>query len=347
MHLGRAFRMLRMHRGPYVEALELRSARGPEATGLARGVIGKNIAPEGRALTLWEVPMLVRGRCCSLTSWLTEKDDGIAENCPRNKCKRWSNGFAPKQERQLYNKKKLDGHTKELPQLKEWVYAGNQHCATEASYITQAHALLGIKVVNSWATKLRIIGGSVCVLLKEKTEEGDDALIVCERDEERVRVNVRDLCFDMCECWNIKTWGNTYASQNHNVDCYMKPTSGPSDAMRLPSASAIRVSLNRNLIHKDGDGDALFQLKSDSLPHAHAQTTKTYYKHRDSRIMKAQELKTKTSAQTLIYKIFLQRYQVYQGRLLASFQDDAKYEHVGQDTRSQGGKDDQDGRIKI
>ncbi|GJY34271.1 hypothetical protein Tco_0418740 [Tanacetum coccineum] len=100
-------------------------------------------------------------------------------------------------------------------------------------------------------------------------------------------------------------------------------------------------------IHKDGDGDALFQLKSDSLPHAHAQTTKTYYKHRDSRIMKAQELKTKTSAQTLIYKIFLQRYQVYQGRLLASFQDDAKYEHVGQDTRSQGGKDDQDGRIKI
>ncbi|GKE02102.1 hypothetical protein Tco_1390085 [Tanacetum coccineum] len=54
-------------------------------------------------------------------------------------------------------------------------------------------------------------------------------------------------------------------------------------------------------IHKDGDGDASFQLKSDSLPHAHAQTTKTFYKHQDSRIMKAQELKTKTSAQTLIY----------------------------------------------
>ncbi|GJY89838.1 hypothetical protein Tco_0505034 [Tanacetum coccineum] len=35
--------------------------------------------------------------------------------------------------------------------------------------------------------------------------------------------------------------------------------------------------------YKDGDGDASFQLKSDSLPHAHAQTTKTYYKHRDSR----------------------------------------------------------------
>ncbi|GJW48561.1 hypothetical protein Tco_0080207 [Tanacetum coccineum] len=114
-----------------------------------------------------------------------------------------------------------------------------------------------------------------------------------------------------------------------------KPCQG--DSLNLPD----------HRIHKDGDGDASFQLKSDSLPHAHAQTTKTFYKHQDSRIMKAQELKTKTSAQTLIYKIFLQRYQVYQGRLLASFQDDAKYEHVGQDTRSQGGKDDQDERIKI
>ncbi|GJW09797.1 hypothetical protein Tco_1575624 [Tanacetum coccineum] len=95
-------------------------------------------------------------------------------------------------------------------------------------------------------------------------------------------------------------------------------------------------------IHKDEMVIASIQLESNSLPHAHVQTTKTYYKHQDSRIMKAQELKTKTSAQTLIYKIFLQRYQVYQGRLLASFQNDAKYEHVGQDTRSQGGKDDQD-----
>ncbi|GJV72052.1 hypothetical protein Tco_1492047 [Tanacetum coccineum] len=114
-----------------------------------------------------------------------------------------------------------------------------------------------------------------------------------------------------------------------------KPCQG--DSLNLPD----------HRIHKDGDGDASFQLESNSLPHAHAQTTKTYYKHQDSRIMKAQELKTKTSAQTLIYKIFLQRYQVYQGRLLASFQDDAKYEHVGQDTRSQGGKDDQDKRKKI
>ncbi|GJZ35563.1 hypothetical protein Tco_0581380 [Tanacetum coccineum] len=51
--------------------------------------------------------------------------------------------------------------------------------------------------------------------------------------------------------------------------------------------------------------------------------------------------KTKTSVNSDKQDLLL-RYQVYQGRLLASFQDDAKYEHVGQDTRSQGDKDDQD-----
>ncbi|GJS56095.1 hypothetical protein Tco_0629457 [Tanacetum coccineum] len=86
---------------------------------------------------------------------------------------------------------------------------------------------------------------------------------------------------------------------------------------------------------------SLIPAESDSLPHAHAQTTKTYYKHQDSRIKKAQVLKTKTSANSDKQDLPL-RYQVYQGRLLASFQDDAKYEHVGQDTRSQGGKADPD-----
>ncbi|GKA71107.1 hypothetical protein Tco_0777246 [Tanacetum coccineum] len=71
---------------------------------------------------------------------------------------------------------------------------------------------------------------------------------------------------------------------------------------------------------------SLIPVESDSLPQAHAQTTKTYYKHQDSIIKKAQELKTKTSANSDIQDLPL-RYQVYQGRLLASFQDDAKYEH--------------------
>ncbi|GJS11334.1 hypothetical protein Tco_0368130 [Tanacetum coccineum] len=99
--------------------------------------------------------------------------------------------------------------------------------------------------------------------------------------------------------------------------------------------------------YKDGDGDVSFQLKSDSLPHAHAQTTKTYYKHQDSRIHESSRIKDKDVCTNSYIQDLPSRYQVYQGRLLASFQDDAKYEHVGQDTRSQGGKDDQEERIKI
>ncbi|GJX23445.1 hypothetical protein Tco_0227890 [Tanacetum coccineum] len=82
----------------------------------------------------------------------------------------------------------------------------------------------------------------------------------------------------------------------------------------------------------------LIPAESDSLPHAHTQTTKTYYKHQDSSIKKAQVLKIKTSGNSDIKDNSLET--KLQGRLLASFQDDAKYEHVGQDTRSQGGKDD-------
>ncbi|GJX92262.1 hypothetical protein Tco_0345588 [Tanacetum coccineum] len=80
--------------------------------------------------------------------------------------------------------------------------------------------------------------------------------------------------------------------------------------------------------------------ESNSLPHAHAQMTKTYYKHQDSRIKKAQELKTKTSANSDIKDPPSET--MLRGRLLESFQEDAKYEHVGQDTRSQDGKVDKD-----
>ncbi|GJS52458.1 retrovirus-related pol polyprotein from transposon TNT 1-94 [Tanacetum coccineum] len=71
--------------------------------------------------------------------------------------------------------------------------------------------------------------------------------------------------------------------------------------------------------------DSLIPAESDSLPHAHAQTTKTYYWHQDLRIKKAQvHTKTKTSANFDIQDLPL-RYQVYQGRLLASFQYVAKF----------------------
>ncbi|GJR75682.1 hypothetical protein Tco_0088047 [Tanacetum coccineum] len=84
----------------------------------------------------------------------------------------------------------------------------------------------------------------------------------------------------------------------------------------------------------------LIPAESDSLPHAHAQTTKIYYKHKDSIIKKAQVLKIKTSANFNIKDNSSET--KLRGRLLEKFQEDAKYEHVGQDTRSQGGKDDQD-----
>nr|GEU61137.1 hypothetical protein [Tanacetum cinerariifolium] len=89
-----------------------------------------------------------------------------------------------------------------------------------------------------------------------------------------------------------------------------------------------------------GGGGIPFQLKSDSLPHAHAQTTKIYHKHQDSRIKKAQELKTKTSVKSYIKDNYSET--KLQVRLLESFQEDAKYEHVGQDTRSQDDKDNKD-----
>nr|GEZ54442.1 integrase, catalytic region, zinc finger, CCHC-type, peptidase aspartic, catalytic [Tanacetum cinerariifolium] len=69
-----------------------------------------------------------------------------------------------------------------------------------------------------------------------------------------------------------------------------------------------------------GGGGILFQLKSDSLPHAHAQTTKTYYKHQDLKIKKAQELKIKTSANSNIKDNSSET--KLQGILLESFQVD-------------------------
>nr|GEU60438.1 hypothetical protein [Tanacetum cinerariifolium] len=85
---------------------------------------------------------------------------------------------------------------------------------------------------------------------------------------------------------------------------------------------------------------SLIPAAADSLAHAHTQTTKTYYKHQDSRIKKAQELKTKTFANSDIKDPSLKT--KLRGRLFESFQEDAKYEHVGQDTRSHDGKDDKD-----
>ncbi|GJY28866.1 hypothetical protein Tco_0404633 [Tanacetum coccineum] len=94
-------------------------------------------------------------------------------------------------------------------------------------------------------------------------------------------------------------------SQNRSYALSWKPCQG--DSLNLPDRR----------IHKDGDGDALFQLKTDSLPHAHDQTTKTYYKH-----------------------------QVYQGSVCYAFKMMICYEHVGQEQRSLRSKDDHDSKDK-
>ncbi|GJZ15824.1 hypothetical protein Tco_0551501 [Tanacetum coccineum] len=84
----------------------------------------------------------------------------------------------------------------------------------------------------------------------------------------------------------------------------------PSDTYVLTMKMEILLepASNKLLIHKDGDGDALFQLKSDSLPHDHAQTTKTYNKHRgmqnhESLRIKDKDFRTNSDIQDLPSKI--------------------------------------------
>ncbi|GJT45968.1 hypothetical protein Tco_0954683 [Tanacetum coccineum] len=80
-----------------------------------------------------------------------------------------------------------------------------------------------------------------------------------------------------------------------------------------------------------GGGRIPFQLKSHSLPLAHAQTTKTYYKNQDSRIKKAQELKTKASSNSDV-KNNSSETKLW-GRLLERFQEDAKIKRLLDDLR--------------
>ncbi|GJY55194.1 retrovirus-related pol polyprotein from transposon TNT 1-94, partial [Tanacetum coccineum] len=105
-----------------------------------------------------------------------------------------------------------------------------------------------------------------------------------------------------------------YLYKVRECDCLAQKLSEQTEFGRMPTKIELTLEQSQQGVsndvldlHKDGDGDASFQLESDSLPHAHAQTTKTFHKHQDSKIMKAQELKTKTSAQTLILKITPQK----------------------------------------
>nr|GEW18098.1 hypothetical protein [Tanacetum cinerariifolium] len=71
---------------------------------------------------------------------------------------------------------------------------------------------------------------------------------------------------------------------------------------------------------------SLIPAKLDSSPHVHAQTTKTYQTSRFKN-QESSNIKTKISANSDLQDL-PSRNQVYQGRLLASFQDDPKREMV-------------------
>ncbi|GKC53435.1 hypothetical protein Tco_1076180 [Tanacetum coccineum] len=112
------------------------------------------------------------------------------------------------------------------------------------------------------------------------------------------------------------------------------------------AGTSINVQEEQNLDLSIGTNDGVAASLQQSRIHYHMLILKLQrhtlsIKNQESRIKKAQVLKIKTSVNSDKQDLPL-RYQVYQGRLLASFQDDAKYDHVGQDTRSQDGKDDQD-----
>nr|GEU84847.1 retrotransposon protein, putative, unclassified [Tanacetum cinerariifolium] len=92
---------------------------------------------------------------------------------------------------------------------------------------------------------------------------------------------------------------------------------------------------NKLLVGLDNGVVASFQW-SQIHYHMHMLKLQRHTKHQDLRIKKAQTQRL-TFANSNKQNLPL-RYQVYQRRLLASFQDDAKYEHGGQDTRSEGGK---------
>nr|GEU29545.1 hypothetical protein [Tanacetum cinerariifolium] len=124
------------------------------------------------------------------------------------------------------------------------------------------------------------------------------------------------------------------------------------------SASCAQVIRSYALSWKPSQGDSLnlpdhrirrwccslIPAESDSSPHAHAQTTKTYKASRFKN-QESSNTKTKTSANSDIQDL-PSRYQVYQGILLASIRDDVMSMLV-KTQDPQVAKEDQDKRIKI
>nr|GEV86907.1 hypothetical protein [Tanacetum cinerariifolium]GEV87962.1 hypothetical protein [Tanacetum cinerariifolium] len=110
------------------------------------------------------------------------------------------------------------------------------------------------------------------------------------------------------------------------------------DYLNLPDHRYSSYTIKRET-RDDGVSDSFqwSQLHHHMLMHKLQRHTK----HQRFKNQESSNSKTKNSA-NFDKQELPSRNQVYQGRLLTSFQDDAKYEHRGQDKRLQGGKDDQD-----
>ncbi|GJS27879.1 hypothetical protein Tco_0488499 [Tanacetum coccineum] len=85
------------------------------------------------------------------------------------------------------------------------------------------------------------------------------------------------------DCSIIPVWPSTdvlvMRTSNHG-----KSNTSVLDDPTLLSGNPVSHGDSLDFLITDGDGDASFQLESDSLPHTHAQTTKISIKHQDSRI---------------------------------------------------------------
>nr|GEW79603.1 hypothetical protein [Tanacetum cinerariifolium] len=123
------------------------------------------------------------------------------------------------------------------------------------------------------------------------------------------------------------------AFQTDDLDAY------DSNCNDLSSAKAVLMA---NLL--SCDPEVLSKVQTMTLrPHSSRVrfiTSCSNYKdilnHQDSRIEKAQELKTNTFVNSDVKDLSSET--KLRGRLIESFQEDAKYKHVGQDTSWQGGK---------
>ncbi|GJZ12871.1 hypothetical protein Tco_0548101 [Tanacetum coccineum] len=100
-------------------------------------------------------------------------------------------------------------------------------------------------------------------------------------------------------------------------------------------------------IHKDGDGDALLQLKSDSLTLLKLKLTKTFFhKHHDLKNYECSRIKDKDFRTNLGIQDLPSKIISYQGEIVAKLQMMQSYEYGGQDTGFKWLKTIQDGKDK-